>query len=160
VKLNFRRHAVFNAGLDAKATRTIDLHEGDRLDDAALRDLVRAAFALILSGLVSLFLLIDGGARLAGFAQYVEGLIKFGYSPTLAPLIGLSLLLSTVLYAVPRTTVRAWRHPRDRLPRRRHRHPGARGRSVVSVPRRPRRDGLGRPWCRSARIRGLLPLMR
>jgi len=60
---------------------------------------------LVLSGLVSLFLLIDGGARLVGFAPYVEGLTKFGYSPTLAPWIGLSLLLSTVLYVVPRTTV-------------------------------------------------------
>src|SRR5436309_13383298 len=57
----------------------------------------------ILSGLVSLFLLVDGGARLAGFAPYVEGLTKFGYPVTLAPWIGLSLLLSTVLYAVPRT---------------------------------------------------------
>lgn len=60
---------------------------------------------LVLSGLVSLFLLVDGGARLAGFAPYVEGLTKFGYSPTLAPWIGLSLLVSTVLYVVPRTTV-------------------------------------------------------
>jgi hypothetical protein len=60
---------------------------------------------LVLSGLVSLFLLADGGARLAGFAPYVEGLTKFGYAPTLAPWIGLSLLLSTVLYIVPRTSV-------------------------------------------------------
>ena len=37
---------------------------------------------LVLSGLVSLFLLVDGGARLAGFAPYVEGLTKFGYSST------------------------------------------------------------------------------
>jgi hypothetical protein len=60
---------------------------------------------LVLSGLVSLFLLADGGARLAGFAPYVEGLTKFGYAPTLAPWIGLSLLLSTVLYIAPRTSV-------------------------------------------------------
>ena len=60
---------------------------------------------LVLSGLVSLFLLIDGGARLAGFAPYVEGLTKFGYPAALAPWIGLSLLVSTVLYAVPRTMV-------------------------------------------------------
>jgi hypothetical protein len=37
---------LFNAGLDAKATRAIDLHQGDRLDEAALRDLIRAAVAL------------------------------------------------------------------------------------------------------------------
>jgi hypothetical protein len=58
---------------------------------------------LVLSGLVTLFLLVDGGARLAKFAPYVEGLTKFGYPVTLAPWIGLSLLLSTVLYVVPRT---------------------------------------------------------
>jgi hypothetical protein len=60
---------------------------------------------LVLSGLVSLFLLLDGGARLAGFAPYVEGLTRFGYPASLAPWIGLSLLVSTVLYAVPRTMV-------------------------------------------------------
>jgi hypothetical protein len=37
---------LFNAGLDAKATRAIDLHQGDRLDEAALQDLIRAAVAL------------------------------------------------------------------------------------------------------------------
>jgi hypothetical protein len=59
----------------------------------------------ILSGLVSLFLLVDGGCRLAGFAPYVEGLTKFGYSPDLAPLIGITLLICTVLYIIPRTSV-------------------------------------------------------
>lgn len=60
---------------------------------------------LVLSGLVSLFLLVDGGARLAGFAPYVEGLTKFGFSAALAPWIGLSLVASTILYVVPQTTV-------------------------------------------------------
>ena len=60
---------------------------------------------LVLSWLVILFCLFDGGARLAGFAPYVEGLSKFGYDPALAPWIGLSLLVSTILYAVPRTAV-------------------------------------------------------
>ena len=53
VKLNFFKGAslddpagLFNAGLDAKATRAIDLRQGDRLDEAALRDLIRAAVAL------------------------------------------------------------------------------------------------------------------
>jgi hypothetical protein len=53
VKINFFKGAaladpkgLFNAGLEAKATRAIDLHEGDRLDDAAFKDLVRAAVAL------------------------------------------------------------------------------------------------------------------
>jgi hypothetical protein len=59
----------------------------------------------ILSGFVSLFLLVDGGARLAGFAPYVEGLTKFGYPADLAPAVGLSLLISTLLYIFPRTAV-------------------------------------------------------
>lgn len=52
VKINFFRgslldgHHLFNAGLDAKATRAIDLFEGDKIDEAALKDLVRAAAAL------------------------------------------------------------------------------------------------------------------
>lgn len=53
VKLNFFKgasladpHRLFNAGLEAKASRAIDLHQGDRLDEAALGDLIRAAVAL------------------------------------------------------------------------------------------------------------------
>jgi hypothetical protein len=53
LKLNFFKgaqledtHGLFNAGLDAKATRAIDLYEGDKVDETALRDLVRAAVAL------------------------------------------------------------------------------------------------------------------
>ena len=52
VKLNFFKGAslqdpdkLFNAGLDAKATRAIDFHQGDRVDDAALTRLVKAAVA-------------------------------------------------------------------------------------------------------------------
>ena len=60
---------------------------------------------IVLTALVTLFLLVDGGARLAGFAPYVEGTTRFGYSAALAPWIGLSLLISTILYAIPRTTV-------------------------------------------------------
>ena len=40
-----------------------------------------------LTGFVGLFLLVDGGARLAGFAPYVEGMTKFGYPASLAPQI-------------------------------------------------------------------------
>src|SRR5467141_2087639 len=52
VKVNFFKgaslddpHGLFNAGLDAKATRAIDIHKGDRLNEAALKSLVRAAVA-------------------------------------------------------------------------------------------------------------------
>ena len=53
VKLNFFKGAslkdpkgLFNAGLDAKATRAIDLREGDKINESALKDLIRAAVAL------------------------------------------------------------------------------------------------------------------
>jgi hypothetical protein len=52
VKLNFFKGAslkdpygLFNAGLEAKATRAIDLHEGDKLNASALKELIRAAVA-------------------------------------------------------------------------------------------------------------------
>ena len=52
VKLNFFKgaalddpHGLFNAGLDAKASRAIDIHEGDAVAEPAIQDLVRAALA-------------------------------------------------------------------------------------------------------------------
>ena len=52
VKMNFFQgaslpdpHRLFNAGLEAKKTRAIDLHEGDKINAPALRDLIRAAVA-------------------------------------------------------------------------------------------------------------------
>ena len=57
VKLNFFRGAsledprgLFNAGLDAKTTRAIDIAEGEEISEAALKDLVRAAVAFNASG--------------------------------------------------------------------------------------------------------------
>ena len=57
VKLNFFKGAslhdpkkLFNAGLDAKATRAIDIAEDDKVDEAALKDLIRAAVAFNVSG--------------------------------------------------------------------------------------------------------------
>ena len=53
VKLNFFKGAqledpqqLFNAGMDAKTTRAIDIHEGDDIDETALQELIRAAIAL------------------------------------------------------------------------------------------------------------------
>ena len=50
VKLNFFKGAslsdpkhLFNAGLEAKATRAIDIGEGDKIDESALKELIRAA---------------------------------------------------------------------------------------------------------------------
>lgn len=59
----------------------------------------------VLSTFVALFLFFDGGARLVRFAPYVEGTVKFGYADHLAAWIGLVLILSTLLYVIPRTAV-------------------------------------------------------
>ena len=57
LKINFFKgaslpdpHGLFNAGLDAKATRAIDLHEGDKINEAALKELIGAAVALNAAG--------------------------------------------------------------------------------------------------------------
>ena len=53
VKLTFAKGAalddpsgLFNASLDAGTRRAIDIHEGEKIDEAAFKDLVRAAVAL------------------------------------------------------------------------------------------------------------------
>ena len=53
VKLTFAKGArlddpagLFNASLEGNTRRAIDLHEGDRLDEAAFKALIRAAVAL------------------------------------------------------------------------------------------------------------------
>jgi hypothetical protein len=57
IKLNFFKGAslndpkhLFNAGLEAKATRAIDIGENDKIDQAALKELVRAAVDYNTSG--------------------------------------------------------------------------------------------------------------
>lgn len=57
VKLNFFKGALlddpaklFNAGLDAKASRAIDFSQNDKINEAALKDLIRAAVAINTSG--------------------------------------------------------------------------------------------------------------
>jgi len=41
---------LFNSSLDGNVRRAIDIHEGDKVDEAALKDLIRAAVALNLKG--------------------------------------------------------------------------------------------------------------
>src|SRR6266849_165423 len=57
VKMTFAKGAVlkdpsklFNSSLDGNVRRAIDIHEGDKVDEAALKDLIRAAVALNLKG--------------------------------------------------------------------------------------------------------------
>ncbi len=53
VKMTFAKGAalkdpsgLFNSSLDGNVRRAIDIHEGDKVDAAALKDLIRAAVAL------------------------------------------------------------------------------------------------------------------
>ncbi len=41
---------LFNSSLEGNVRRAIDIHEGDKIDEAALKDLIRAAVALNLKG--------------------------------------------------------------------------------------------------------------
>ena len=40
------KSGLFNSSLDGNVRRAIDIHEGDKVDEAALKDLIRAAVAL------------------------------------------------------------------------------------------------------------------
>jgi len=57
VKMTFAKGArlqdpsgLFNSSLEGNVRRAIDIHEGDTVDEAALKDLIRAAVALNLQG--------------------------------------------------------------------------------------------------------------
>src|SRR5271165_2571079 len=57
VKMTFAKGAalkdpkgLFNSSLEGNVRRAIDIHEGERIDEAALKDLIRAAVALNLEG--------------------------------------------------------------------------------------------------------------
>ena len=57
VKMTFAKGAalpdpshLFNASLEGNVRRAIDIHEGERIDEGALKDLIRAAVALNLKG--------------------------------------------------------------------------------------------------------------
>jgi hypothetical protein len=57
VKMTFAKGAqlkdpsgLFNSSLEGNVRRAIDIHEGDKINDAALKDLIRVAVALNLKG--------------------------------------------------------------------------------------------------------------
>jgi hypothetical protein len=57
VKVTFAKGAslkdpkrLFNSSLDGNVRRAIDIHEGEKLDETAFKDLIRAAIALNVSG--------------------------------------------------------------------------------------------------------------
>jgi hypothetical protein len=57
VKMTFAKGAslkdpagLFNSSLEGNVRRAIDIHEGDKINEAALKDLIRAAVALNVKG--------------------------------------------------------------------------------------------------------------
>src|SRR6266496_3422546 len=59
VKMTFAKGAalkdpsgLFNSSLEGNVRRAIDIHEGDKINEAAVKDLIRAAVALNLKGKV------------------------------------------------------------------------------------------------------------
>jgi len=57
VKMTFAKGAelkdpagLFNSSLEGNVRRAIDIHEGEKIDESALKDLIRAAVGLNLQG--------------------------------------------------------------------------------------------------------------
>jgi hypothetical protein len=59
----------------------------------------------ILSGFAALFLLLDSVGKFVKPAPVIEGTVKLGYSESVILPLGIVLLVCTVLYLIPRTSV-------------------------------------------------------
>lgn len=59
----------------------------------------------ILTALLALFLLFDSSVKLVKARAAVEGTVRVGYSESVIVPIGATLLVSLVLYLIPRTSI-------------------------------------------------------
>lgn len=59
----------------------------------------------VMSGLPTLFLLVDGGMKLYKPRVVVEATVQMGYPESAIVGIGVALLLSTLLFLLPRTSI-------------------------------------------------------
>ena len=59
----------------------------------------------VVSGLPALFLLLDGALKLAKPAFVVEATVNLGYSESVIIPIGMVLIICTILYLIPATSV-------------------------------------------------------
>jgi hypothetical protein len=71
--------------------------------DSSTRGLFRAGW--VVSGLVILFLVFDGGTKVLKVAPVLEACARLGLAPDLVVGIGAVLLACTAVYAMPRTAV-------------------------------------------------------
>src|SRR5438552_11552949 len=59
----------------------------------------------VISTLIILFMLFDGGAKVVRFAPYVDGTVKAGFASNLVVPLGIVGLVCTILYAIPQTSL-------------------------------------------------------
>jgi DoxX-like family len=59
----------------------------------------------IISGLVVLFMLFDGAIKLLRLPAAVEGTVRLGYPASVIFPLGVVVLASVILYAIPRTAI-------------------------------------------------------
>lgn len=59
----------------------------------------------IISALIILFMLVDGGAKVVKVKPYVEGTVRVGYAERLVVPLGIVALICTIIYAIPQTSV-------------------------------------------------------
>jgi hypothetical protein len=59
----------------------------------------------IMSGFCALFLLLDGVAKLVKPAPVVEGTVRLGYPESVIVKLGIVLIICTILYLIPRTSI-------------------------------------------------------
>lgn len=59
----------------------------------------------VLTGLIALFLVFDSSIKLVKAPQAVQGTMQLGYSENVIVPIGAVLLISLVIYLIPRTSI-------------------------------------------------------
>lgn len=98
------------ADVNRRHTRRAETHLTSRHGKAHTRmldffspEVMPRRIGWLVSGLVALFLGIDGLLRALRLDDYVEGLVRVGYPEQQTRWIGLILLVSTIAYLIPRT---------------------------------------------------------
>lgn len=84
-------------------TTQVSSNEGTQVATFVISNAQRWA-GRVMSGLVSLFLLWDGGMKLVKPPFVVQATIQLGYPESAILGIGVTLLVCTLLYIVPRTS--------------------------------------------------------
>ena len=59
----------------------------------------------VLTGLIAAFMLLDGGMKLVKPSFVVEGTKQVGFAESTIVPLGITLLISTIVYLIPRTSV-------------------------------------------------------